>query len=102
MPRLVQPSLEEDEIGRLPRHVDRLFDRQTGVGGVHGRRVVDAVSEKSDDVPHLLQRENDAFFLIRIDFDEEICLLRDRPEGLVVKRREIPSGDHAFGAHADE
>jgi hypothetical protein len=50
----VQAPLEQDEIGGRTGHIDRLLNRETGVGRMHGRRIVHAVAEKADDVPHLL------------------------------------------------
>ena len=79
--------LEQHEIGGLAGDVDRGLDRQAGVGGVHGRRVVDAVAEEPDDVAGPLQRQDDAFLLSRIDFREYVGLLDGVPQRAVVQRR---------------
>ena len=47
-------ALEQHEVRRFARHVHGLLHRQAGVGGVHRRRVVDAVAEEADHVADLL------------------------------------------------
>ena len=84
MPRRMTSRLRSSSTKsrRLAGHVDRLLDREAGVGRVHGGRVVDAVAQKADDVPHLLERQDDPLLLIRIDLDEEIACARRRATAL--------------------
>ena len=91
MPRRItsRSALQQHEVGGLPRDVDRLLHRQARVGGVHRRRVVDAVAQEADDVAHLLQRQDDALLLVRIDLDEEVGPLRGAPQRLVVQLVEL-------------
>ena len=72
-----------------------MLDGEAGVRRVHRRRVVHAVPQEPDDVPHLLQGEDDPLLLVRIDLDEQVGLLRRPPERLVlevVERRAISVG----------
>ena len=85
----VEAALEQHEVGGLARDVHGLVHRQAGVGRVHRGRVVDAVAEEADDVAGLLQREDDAFLLIRIDLDEQVGLLGRVPQRLVVQLVEL-------------
>ena len=85
-PDHVEAAFEQHEIGGFFRDVDRLFHREARIGRVHRRRIVDAVAEKSDDVPHLLRGKDDPFLLIGIDLDEQIRLFDRVPERGVVQR----------------
>jgi len=67
----VEVLLEEDEVSSLAGHVDGGLDRQARVGAVHRRCIVDPVAEEADDVPGLLQGQNDALLLARVDLGEE-------------------------------
>ena len=80
----------------VPRDVDRLLDRDAGVGRVHRRRVVDAVAEEADDVPGLLERQDDPLLLIGIDLRERSRCARPSPERFVVELVELRAGQHAI------
>ena len=70
-------------------------DRQARVGRMHGRRIVDAVAKKPNDMAHLFQCEDDAFLLIGIDLHEQIRSLGGVPECFLVQREHLASGEHA-------
>ena len=91
MPRRMtsRSRFEQDEVRSLARDVHGALDREAGVRRVHRRGVVDAVAEKPDDVPGLLEREDDALLLVRVHLDEEVGLLRGVPQRLVVQFVEL-------------
>ena len=98
----IQTSLEQDEIRRLPGHVNRLLNREARVRRVHGGRIVHAVAEKADDVPHLLERQDDPLLLVRIHLHEEIRGFGRAPERFVGQALKVTAREHAVGPHADE
>ena len=57
--------LEQDDVGRLARHLDRGGDGDPHVGGVKGGRVVDAVAQEPHDVAAPFQGEEDPVLLGR-------------------------------------
>ena len=69
---------------------------------MHGRRVVHAVAEKADDVPHLLDRQDDPFLLIRIDLHEEIGGFGGAPQRFVRQALQVGAREHAIGPQTDE
>jgi hypothetical protein len=58
-----QPLLEQDDVGRIARHVDRVVDRDAHVGRAQRGGVVDTVAHAADDVATRAQRELDPVLL---------------------------------------
>ena len=81
----VEVALEQNEVRSLARDGHGALDRETGVRGVHGRGVVDTVAKEPDDVPGLLEREDDALLLVRVHLYEQVREFRCVPKGLVVQ-----------------
>ena len=69
---------------------------------MHGRRIVHAVAEKADDVPHLLDRQDDPLLLIGIHLHEQIGGLGDSPQRFVRQSLQVGAREHAIGAQADK
>jgi hypothetical protein len=63
---------QQDQIGRGARDVGRAVDRNSDIGRVQRRRVVDAVAHEADDMAKPLQRQQDPMLLLRIDPAEQV------------------------------
>ena len=87
--------LEQHEIGGLLGHVHRLIDRDAHVGGVQGGGVVDAVTHVAHHLTAFLQSQENAFFLVGIDLDEEIRSLDSLPQCLIVQIVHLGAGEYA-------
>ena len=90
----VEVALQQDDVRALACDVHSLIDRDADVGRMQCRRVVDPVAEVADRVPRVLQREHDAFLLLRIDLGEERHPRRPLPERLIRECREHVPCDH--------
>src|SRR5262245_48979476 len=69
---------------------------------MHSRRIIDAITDKTDDVSHFFQREYDSFFLIGIHFDEQIGPFGCLPKRFIMEVVEFGSCENSVGAHAHE
>src|SRR5215813_3950583 len=67
---------------------------------MHSRRIIDAITDKTDDVSHFFQREYDSFFLIGIHFDEQIGPFRCLPKSFIMELVEFGPCENSVGAHA--
>ena len=72
----VEVPLEQDEVGRLACDLDRGVDRDTRVGRMHGRRVIDAVPHEPNHMSTFAKGSDDALLLIGIDLHEQVRSLR--------------------------
>ena len=73
-----QIMLQQNEIGRFLGDIDGAIDRNADIRRVESRRIVDAVAEISNHIAGRAQRTDDAFFLIGLDFREDIDAVRAR------------------------
>ena len=69
---------------------------------MHGGRIVHAVAEKADDVPHLLDGQDDPFLLIRIHLHKEIRGFGRVPQRFVGQALKVGAGEHAVGPQTDK
>ena len=88
----LQVFLQQNDVGRFPRHVDRAVDGKPGVGGVQGRGVVDAVPHETDDIAGLFRRQQDALLLVGLDLGEDIRLVDPMPESLIAHAPQVGPG----------
>ena len=93
--RMSRSCFEQHQIGSIFRHVHGRIHRDADVGGVQGRRVVDAVAHVADDVPGLLQGQDDALLLVGIHFGEDGGAFGGVPERLVAQVIQVVSGQQA-------
>ena len=97
----VEILLEQHEVGGRPRDVDRALDGQAGVGGVHGRRVVDAVAEEADVRAEAALGADDARLLLRSHTGEDRGPRQQLEERVVAQRRDLGAREDRSGVHAD-
>ncbi len=89
-----QIRFEQDKVGGVFGHIHRGVHREAHVGGMQGRRVVDAIAHIADHVPGLAQRKDDAFLLVGIHFREDRGAFGKMPEGLVTQVGQLTAGQH--------
>ena len=80
----VQIAAEQDDVGAFAGDIDGFGDRDADIGGMQGRRIVDAVAQIADRVAGALQGADDAFLLLRVDLDEKVGARREVPQRLVL------------------
>ena len=83
--RIDEVRAQQNEVGGVLCHVDRVVHRYADVGGVQRWRIVDAVAHVTDDVSGLAQRKDDAFLLVRIDLGEDRGALGQVPQRFVAQ-----------------
>ena len=84
--------LQQNDVRRVLRDIDRTIDRNAHVRGVQRWRVVDPVAEITDDVAAMPQSKNDAVLLDGRDPAEQVRLFQPRGERLIVERFDLGTG----------
>jgi hypothetical protein len=71
------------------------------MGGVDGRRIVDAVAEKADDMAAQPQRKDDATLLVGVDAGEQVDVIDLGHQCAVGKLLDLGAGEDAPRGQAD-
>ena len=69
---------------------------------MHGGRIVHAVTEKADNVPHLLDGKDDPLLLIRLHLHKEIRRFGRAPQRFVGQTLKVRAREHAIGPQTDK
>ena len=97
----LEPSLGQQDVGRLARDVDGVRRGDAHVRGVKRRRIVDAVAHEADDVPALLEGEEDPRLLGGRRAREDGRALGDLGEGGVRHAVDFGAREHLARVEAD-
>ncbi len=82
LPQYIQILLQQHKVGGFFGHIHGAIDRDAHIGGVQGRRVVDAVAHVADHMPRLLQGPDDALLLVGVHLGKEIVYVPPDARGL--------------------